>query len=278
MENIKQLTWTFESFVNKMENWIEFWFARDLQHLLWYTKWDNFLNVISKAKTAIEISNEEINDHFADVGKTIQMPKWAIKEINDIMLTRKACYLIAMNWDTSKEEIAFAQQYFVLQTRKSEIIEQRLLESERLIARYKLAWTEKELSEVIFEQTWNDKNFWLIRSKWDKALFWKTTAEMKTKWGIIWSKPLADFMPTILLKAKDFATEITIFNAKNKKMKTENEISNEHIVNNKSVRKTLIERWIEPEKILPEDDLKKVERKLNSAVKKWLGIDKWFNK
>ena len=277
-ENIKQLTWTFESFVNQMENGIEFWFARDLQHLLWYAKWDNFLNVISKAKTAIEVSNEKINDHFAEVGKTIKMPKWAEKEILDIMLTRKACYLIAMNWDSSKEEIAFAQQYFVLQTRRSEIIEQRLLESERVGARYKLAWTEKELSGVIFEQTWNDKNFWLIRSKWDKALFWRTTAEMKTKWWVTWAKPLADFMPTILLKAKDFATEITIYNAKSKDMKTENEISSEHIINNRSVRKTLIERWIKPENVLPEEDLKKVERKLNSEIKKGLKTDKWFKK
>jgi len=131
-ENIKQLTKTFESFKNQMKNWIEFWFARDLQHLLWYAKWNNFLNIIWKAKTTFETSNEKIIDHFADVGKTIRMPKWAKKEILDIMLTRKACYLIAMNWDTSKEKIAFAQQYFVLQIRKSEIIEKRLLDNERV--------------------------------------------------------------------------------------------------------------------------------------------------
>lgn len=276
-ENINKMTWDFESFVQKMDNWIEFWFARDLQHLLWYTKWDNFLNVISKAKTALETSKEEINDHFADVGKTIKMPKWAEKEIADIMLTRKACYLIAMNWDTTKPEIAFAQQYFVSQTRKAEIIEKRLLENERVTARNKLSSTEKELSEVIYEQTWNDKNFWLIRSKWDKALFWRTTQEMKDKWWIV-NKPLADFMPTILLKAKDFATEITIHNAKNNNMKTENEISNEHIINNRSVRKTLIERWIKPDELSAEEDLKKVERRLNSEQKKWLKIDKWFSK
>lgn len=275
-ESIKKLTWTFESFVNKMENWIEFWFARDLQNLLWYKKWDNFLNVIWKAKIAVETSKDDIDNHFADVGKMVKLWSWSEREIDDIMLTRYACYLIAMNWDTSKEEIAFAQQYFALQTRKYEIIEQRLLQSERVIARLKLAETEKELSQVIFEQTWNDKNFWIIRSKWDKALFWKTTQEMKDKWWITGSKPLADFMPTILLKAKDFATEITIFNARAKKMKTESEISNEHITNNRSVRKTLIERWIRPEELPPEEDLKKVERKLNKDMQKWLNTDEWF--
>ena len=276
-EQIRNMTGTFESFVQEMENWIEFWFARDLQHLLGYTKWDNFLNVISKAKTVLEVSWENIIDHFADVGKTIKMPKWAEKEITDVMLTRKACYLIAMNWDTKKTEIAFAQQYFVSQTRKAEIIEQRLLENERVVARNKLASTEKELSEVIYEQTWNDRNFWLIRSKWDKALFSKTTQEMKNKWWIV-NKSLADFMPTILLKAKDFATEITIHNAKINKMSTETEISNEHIINNRSVRKTLIERGIRPENLSPEEDLKKVERKLNSEQKKSLKTNKWFNK
>lgn len=277
-EEIKKLTWDFESFAQQMNNWIEFWFARDLQHLLWYTKWDNFFNVILKAKTSLDTSWEEILDHFADVRKMVKLWLGSQREIDDIMLTRKACYLIAMNWDTSKSEISFAQQYFVLQTRKAEIIEQRLLENERVLARNKLAKTEKELSQVIYEQTWSDRNFWIIRSKWDKALFWKNTEEMKNKWWITSSKPLADFMPTILLKAKDFATEITIFNAKTKKMKTENEISNEHITNNRSVRKTLIERWIKPEELSPEEDLKKVERKLNSEAKKWLKNNKWFKK
>jgi len=277
-EIIKELTSSFESYANKMENGIEFWFARDLQKLLWYTEWRNFLNIISKAKISLETSNEEVKNHFVDINKMVDLWSWSQREIDDIMLTRKACYLIAMNWDTSKEEIAFAQAYFVLQVRKSEIIEQKISEYERIQARHKLSETEKELSQIIYEQTWDDKNFWIIRSKWDQALFGKTTAEMKKKWWIIETKPLADFMPTILLKAKDFATEITIYNAKNKKMKTEQEISNEHVINNKSVRKTLIERWIEPENILPEEDLKKVERRLNTDTKKWLNNSNWFNK
>ncbi|MFA5917771.1 MAG: DNA damage-inducible protein D [Candidatus Gracilibacteria bacterium] len=277
-EIIKELTNTFESFANKMDNGIEFWFARDLQHLLGYTEWRNFLNIVSKAKTSLETSNENIIDHFVDINKMVNLGLGSKREIDDIMLTRKACYLIAMNGDSKKEEIAFAQQYFVLQVRKSEIIEQKVLEYERIQARHKLAGTEKELSQVIYEQTGNDRNFGIIRSKGDQTLFGRTTAEMKIKWGIMETKPLADFMPTILLKAKDFATEITIYNAKNKKMKTELEISKEHIANNKSVRKTLIERGIKPENVLPENDLKKVERKLNSDMKKGLKNSNGFNK
>jgi DNA-damage-inducible protein D len=266
---IKTLTNNFESFSRKTEDGLEFWLARDLQHLLGYSKWENFQNVIFKAKTACELSGQNIFDHFPDVRKTIKMPKNAKKEIDDIMLTRYACYLIAQNGDSKKEEIAFAQTYFAVQTRKAEIIEQRLLEVERVQARNKLSETEKELSEVIFEQTKGNQNFALIRSKGDKALFNKTTQQMKDKWKIK-KKPLADFMPTILLKAKDFATEITIFNAKDKEMQTENEISNEHITNNKSVRKTLISRGITPEKLSPEEDVKKIERKLKSEDRKSL--------
>lgn len=269
-EIIHTLTHNFESQANQTDDGTEFWLARDLQHLLGYTKWDNFTGVISKAKTACEISGEDINNHFADVGKTIQMPKGAEKEIQDIMLTRYACYLIAQNGDPRKETIAFAQRYFAIQTRKAELIEQKILEYERVQARNKLRETEKELSQVIFEQTGGNQNFALIRSKGDTALFNSTTQQMKVKWGLADSKPLADHMPTILLKAKDFATEITIFNAKQHKMKTENQISNEHITNNKSVRNTLLSRGIVPENLSPEEDISKIERRLVSDEKKAL--------
>lgn len=269
-ELINSLTNNFESFANKTEDGVSFWFARDLQQLLGYTKWDNFKNVIFKAKTACEVSNQGISNHFSDVGKTIQMPKGAEKTIDDIMLTRYACYLIAQNGDSKKEQIAFAQTYFAVQTRKAELIEQRLLEQERVQARQKLSQTEKELSHVIYEQTGKNENFAFIRSKGDKALFNHTTQEMKDKWNINKSKPLADFMPTILLKAKDFATEITIYNAKENLMSTENEISSEHITNNKAVRDTLLSRGIVPENVSPQEDIKKVERKLNSETKKTL--------
>ncbi len=266
-ELVFSLTQSFEAFAHKTEDGVEFWLARDLQQLLGYTKWDNFKNVILKAKTACELSGQDINDHFADIGKTIQMPKGATKEVDDLMLTRYACYLIAQNGDSSKQEIAFAQTYFAVQTRKAELIEQKLLEYERVQARHKLKGTEKELSKVIYEQTGGNQNFAIIRSKGDRALFNRTTQQMKDQWGI-GNKPLADFMPTILLKAKDFATEITIFNAKDKKMRTEKEISTEHITNNQAVRETLVSRGITPEKLLPEEDVKKVERKLRSDEKK----------
>ena len=268
-EIIQALTNDFESHAHKTEGGVEFWLARDLQHLLDYTKWDNFQNVISKAKTACEVSGEDISNHFADVGKMVSIGSGTEKEIQDIMLTRYACYLVAQNGDPRKEKIAFAQRYFAIQTRKAELIAEKMLAFERVQARQKLKATEKELSQVIFEQTGGNQNFALIRSKGDTALFGKTTQQMKNKWGVK-NKPLADFMPTILLKAKDFATEITIFNAKENKMKTEGAISREHITNNKTVRNTLLSRGIVPENLKPEEDISKVERKLKSEDKKSL--------
>lgn len=273
---IHSLTDNFESYAHKTLDGVEFWMARDLQHLLAYTKWDNFQGVISKAKTACELSEQQINDHFADVGKMVTIGSGAEKEIPDIMLTRYACYLVAQNGDSRKETIAFAQRYFAVQTRKAELIEQKILEHERVQSREKLKATEKELSQVIFEQTGGNQNFALIRSKGDTALFGKTTQQMKNRWGIN-NKPLADFMPTILLKAKDFATEITIFNAKGNNMKTESQISKEHITNNKSVRNTLISRGIKPENLSPEEDISKIDRRLKSDEKKSLKNPKKLN-
>jgi DNA-damage-inducible protein D len=263
-ETIKTLITNFECCSQKTEKGVEFWLARDLQKLLGYAKWDNFISVIEKAKIACKNAGNEPIDHFADVGKTIDMPKGAQKEISDLMLTRLACYLIAQNGNSRKEEIAFAQNYFALQTRNFEIIEKRVNEFERMIARQKLTETEKQLSGVIFQQTGSDRNFALIRSKGDKALFGYSTGEMKDRLGIPQSRALADFQPTILLKAKDFATEITIFNTKAKGLRTEQSISEEHITNNRSVRKTLIGRGIVPERLPAEEDIKKVERKIKS--------------
>jgi len=265
---IKSLTKNFESYANKTENGIEFWFARDLQNLLGYTDWRNFLKVISKAKTACEISGNKVNDHFVDANKTIKMPKTAEKTVPDMILTRYACYLTAQNGDSRKEEIAFAQTYFATQTRKFEIIEKRIQDTERLKARQKLTETEKEFSGVIFQKTGSDKNFGLIRSKGDRALFGYTTNEMKNRLSVPLKRALADFQPTIILKAKDFATEITIFNSKEKDLNTERQISEEHITNNRSVRKILISRGITPERLPAEEDIKKVERKLKSEDKK----------
>ena len=268
-ELIQSLTGTFEGHAQQTEGGIEYWLARDLQHLLGYAEWRNFnQSAISKAKTACELSEHQVSDHFVDVNKTIQMPKGAEKEIPDILITRYACYLIAQNGDPRKQEIAFAQTYFAVQTRKAELIEQRLLEAERVQARQKLTSTEKELSTVIFEQTGGNKNFGIIRSKGDHALFGKSTEAMKAHWKVPSKRPLADFAPTIILKAKDFATEITIHNARQHQMNSEQQVSKEHVTNNQAIRQTLLDRGIRPESLSPEEDLKKVERRLTSEEKK----------
>ena len=269
-ELVQTLTTTFEAHAQQTEGGIEYWLARDIQHLLGYNEWRNFTAVITKAKTACEVSGHAISDHFVDVNKTIQMPKSAEKEIPDLILTRYACYLIAQNGDPRKQEIAFAQTYFAIQTRRAELIEQRLLEAERVNARRKLSTTEKELSEVIFEQTGGNENFAIIRSKGDQALFGKTTQAMKAQWKVPDTRPLADFAPTIILKAKDFATEITIFNSRQHQLASESSISREHVTNNEAVRKTLLERGIRPESLPAAEDVKKVERRLASEEKKAL--------
>ena len=269
-ELVHTLTGTFEAHAQQAENGVEFWLARDLQHLLGYTEWRNFTAVVSKAKTACEVSKRAISDHFVDVNKMVDLGSGSQREVDDIMLTRYACYLIAQNGNPRKQEIAFAQTYFAIQTRRAELIEQRLLEAERVLARKKLTETEKELSQVIYEQAGANQNFGLIRSKGDQALFGKSTQVMKSHWKVPDNRPLADFAPTIILKAKDFATEITIFNAKQHKMTTEGAISSEHITNNQAVRKTLLERGIRPESLPAAEDVKKVGRRIVSEGKKSL--------
>jgi len=267
-EHIHQLTTDFEGHAQKTESGVEFWLARDLQVLLGYSKWDNFLSVIAKAKVACEGSGNDPADHFPDVGKLVVIGSGSHREVDDIMLTRYACYLIAQNGDPRKSEVAFAQTYFAIQTRRAELIEQRLLENERVSARRKLTETEKELSKIIFEQTGDSQDFAKIRSKGDHALFEKNTQSMKAQWNVQDNRPLPDFAPTIILKAKDFASEITIHNARENQMSTEHQLSNEHVANNSAVRNVLLDRGIRPEALSAAEDVKKVERRLTSEDKR----------
>ena len=247
----------------------EFWCARDLQLLLGYAQWKNFAKVVDKAITACVNAGYDPKNHFADIGKMVDLGSGAKREIEDIALTRYACYLIAQNGDPAKEQIAFAQTYFAVQTRKQEIIEKRLAESERVSARRRLTRSEKELSSVIFECLGDGESFARIRSKGDTALFGgRTTQDMKRKLRVPATRPLADFLPTITIKAKDFANEITDFNVKQNDLCTEPRITGEHVKNNQEVRRLLVDRGIVPERLPPAEDIKKVERRLDTEGQK----------
>lgn len=268
-EEIKSLFAQFESAAAILEG-VECWSARELQHLLGYSKWENFEKVILKAKDACRHASEEIEYHFPDVRKMVKIGSGAEKEIDDILLTRYACYLIAQNGDSRKQEIAFAQNYFAVQTRRAELIEQRLLAFERLKAREKLSQTEKQLSGILYERGIDNQGFAIIRSKGDQALFRLNTQMLKKKLGVPDSRPIADFLPTIGIKAKDLAAEMTGLNVQNKDLKGQTNIETEHIDNNVAVRDMLTQRGIIPENLPPAEDVKKLQRKLEGDEKKML--------
>jgi len=248
---------------------VEIWFARDLQTVLGYSRWENFQTAIKRAVESCNSQGISIDDHFREVTKMVTLGSGATREVQDYMLTRYACYLIAQNGDPRKEQVAFAQSYFAVQTRKAELIEERLKHLSRLETRDKLRASEKQLSQNIYERGVDDKGFGRIRSKGDAVLFGgHTTEDMKRRLGVKDNRPLADFLPTLTIAAKNLATEMTNYNVENKDLYGERAITAEHMQNNKSVRKMLGDRGIKPEELPPAEDIKKLERRVASEQKK----------
>ena len=248
---------------------IEFWYARELMPLLGYERWENFDKAIMRAMDACQTSNIKVSDHFREVTKMVPLGSSAHRAVKDYMLTRYACYLIAQNGDPKKEEIAFAQSYFAVQTRRQELIEERNALIERTEARVKLREAEKRLSQNIYERGVDDAGFGRIRSKGDQALFGGyTTSEMKVRLGVKDRRPLADFLPTLTIAAKNLATEMTNYNVEEKNLQGEGAITGEHVQNNLSVREMLGQRGIKPEELPPSEDIKKLERRVKSQEKK----------
>jgi DNA-damage-inducible protein D len=267
-DTIKKLNNRFEEYAYEQDG-TEYWLARELQELLGYSDWRNFSNTLNKAKESCKSTGEEASDHFVDVNKMVKIGSGAERNQADIMLSRYACYLIAQNGDPKKEQIAFAQSYFAIQTRKQEVLEERIQLMERLEAREKLAATEIELSKNIYERGVDNAGFARIRSKGDWALFGGyNTSDMKRKLAIKENRPLADFLPTITITAKQLATEITNFNVHKNDLNGEKKITSEHIQNNKDVRDLLGKSGIKPEELPVEEDIRKLERKIKSIDKK----------
>ena len=270
-ELIRQMQGNFDALVRTHpdDGGIEFWFARDLQEPLGYARWENFLTAIQRAIESCQTTGADPGNHFRGVTKMVPIGSGAGRTIEDFMLTRYACYLIAQNGDPRKEPIAFAQSYFAVQTRKQELIEERIRLMGRLEARNKLRASEKALSDNIFERGVDDAGFGRIRSKGDAALFGgRTTLAMKERFGITQTRPLADFLPTLTIAAKNLATEMTNHNVQQANLQGEPAITGEHVQNNSSVRQMLGQRGIKPEELPPEEDISKLERRVKTEEKK----------
>lgn len=269
VDEIKELFNRFESIALEYEG-VECWSARELAPVMGYVQWRNFASIIEKAKESAVNAGASATDHFADVSKMVSLGSGAERQVDDIMLTRYACYLVAQNGDPRKPEISFAQNYFAVQTRRAEIVYQRILDFERVEARAKLAETERTLSGVLYERGVDSKGFAIIRTKGDQALFGLDTARMKRRVGAPEKRPLADFISTIAIKAKDLAAEMTSVNVQQKDLRGLPGIEREHIDNNSAVRNMLLDRGIRPETLPPAEDVKKVERRLKSDEKRIL--------
>ena len=269
-ETIQKLQNQFDSLIQRIPNEdLAFWFARDLMAPLGYVRWENFQTAVRRAVESCKTTGYDPDNHFRGVTKMVRLGSGAERAIEDFMLTRYACYLIAQNGDPRKEPIAFAQSYFAIQTRKQELIKDRMRLQARLDARERLRESEKTLSQNIYERGVDDAGFGRIRSKGDAALFGGyTTQVMKDKYGITKTRPLADFLPTLTIAAKHLATEMTNHNVQQDDLRGEPAITGEHIQNNTSVRDMLGQRGIQPEKLSPEEDIKKLERHVKSDEKK----------
>ncbi|MBE5935636.1 MAG: DNA damage-inducible protein D [Lachnospiraceae bacterium] len=268
-KTISTMKKTFDDIMHTTEDGtVEFWYARELMGCLGYTTWRRFNDAINRAMESCKSAEIEISDHFADAVKMVEIGSNTMRGVDDIMLTRYACYLIAQNGDPRKEEIAFAQSYFAVQTRKQELIEERIAYIQRTEARGKLRESEKRLSQNIYERGVDDAGFGRIRSKGDQALFGgRTTQEIKNKLGINDKRPLADFLPTLTIAAKNLATEMTNYNVEEKDLKGEGAITTEHVQNNTTVREMLGTRGIKPEELPPSEDIKKMERRVKAQEK-----------